>query len=101
MGRFPANTLMGPDRVKKIRTRGGNFKLRLHRANTCNVTNTETGKTVKCKILDVDDNPADKNFARRKIMSKGAIIRTEKGMARISNRPGQTGSINAVLIADK
>ncbi|MHA2333980.1 MAG: 30S ribosomal protein S8e [Candidatus Hodarchaeales archaeon] len=98
MGRFPVSTIMGETRRRKQRTRGGNFKFKLFRADICNVTNTKNGKTVKSKILDVKGNPADRNFARRKIMTKGAIIQTELGSARISSRPGQTGTINAVLI---
>jgi len=31
-------------------------------------------------------------------MTKGTIIKTDKGAARITNRPGQEGCINAVLI---
>jgi len=35
---------------------------------------------------------------RRSILTKGAIIKTEIGDARITNRPGQDGIINAVLL---
>ena len=31
-------------------------------------------------------------------MTKGTIIETEKGKAKITSRPGQEGSINAVLV---
>ncbi len=55
------------------------------------------GKTTKTKIKNVVDNPADKHLARRNIMTKGAIIETEHGKAKITSRPGQDGVINAVL----
>jgi small subunit ribosomal protein S8e len=58
---------------------------------------TKTSKTVK--IETVTGNPANKNYIRRNIMTKGSIIKTEIGSARITNRPGQEGSINAILIS--
>ena len=48
--------------------------------------------------MDVIDNPASKDFIRRKIITKGAIIKTEIGDAKVTSRPGQDGVINAVLI---
>ena len=56
------------------------------------------GKIVKVKIKNVVDNPADKHLARRNIITKGTIIDTEKGKARVTSRPGQDGVINAVLV---
>jgi small subunit ribosomal protein S8e len=31
-------------------------------------------------------------------MVRGAIVETEKGRARVTSRPGQNGTVNAVLI---
>ena len=35
---------------------------------------------------------------RRNILTKGAIIETDAGKAKITNRPGQEGTVNAVLV---
>jgi len=35
---------------------------------------------------------------RRNIITKGAVIKTEKGPARVTSRPGQHGIINAILL---
>jgi small subunit ribosomal protein S8e len=35
---------------------------------------------------------------RRNIITKGAVIKTELGDAKVTNRPGQDGLINAVLL---
>ncbi|HOZ42392.1 MAG TPA: 30S ribosomal protein S8e, partial [Methanoculleus sp.] len=35
----------------------------------------------------------------RSLLTKGAVIRTDVGRARIVSRPGQDGVVNAVLIA--
>lgn len=96
LGRPEAQTIIGEPRVKKIRTMGGNFKLRAYRYDYCNLTDPETKKSEKVRILDVETNPANKEFTRRKVMTKGALIRTEKGYAIITNRPGQEGFIQAI-----
>jgi len=96
LGRPEAQTIIGETRVKKIRTRGNNLKLRAFRLEFCNLTDPNTGKSEKVKILDVETNSANKEFTRRKVMTKGALINTEKGYAIITNRPGQEGFISAV-----
>ncbi|MHA1210915.1 MAG: 30S ribosomal protein S8e [Candidatus Heimdallarchaeota archaeon] len=96
LGRPETQTIIGEPRVREIRTRGGNSKLRAYRLDSCNLSDPVTGKSEKVRILDVESNPANKEFTRRKVMTKGALIRTEKGFAVITNRPGQEGFISAV-----
>ena len=55
-------------------------------------------KYSKLKIEQVLENPANRNFVRRSILTKGTIIKTSKGNARIVSRPGQEGVINAILV---
>jgi small subunit ribosomal protein S8e len=50
------------------------------------------------KILRFESNEASKDLNRRHILTKGAIIETELGTAKITSRPGQHGVLNAVLI---
>lgn len=85
-------------RVKEIRTYGGNKKLRVLQTNFANVTNSDTGKTQKAKIITVKENPANPFFVRQNVITKGAIIETELGLAKVISRPGQDGIVNAVLI---
>jgi len=94
--KFIKDVKLGERKIRKIRTRGGNYKVVLLKDNYANIN--IKGKTEKVKILDVLETPSNKFLARAKIMTKGAIIKTEKGKARITNRPGQEGQINAVLI---
>jgi small subunit ribosomal protein S8e len=68
------------------------------RANFANVTNLTNGETKKVKIETVEENGANPNYVRRNLLTKGAIVRTEIGRARIMSRPGQDGIINAVLL---
>jgi len=57
-----------------------------------------TKKYSKVKIKNVVENPANRHFVRRNILTKGTVVDTDKGKAKITNRPGQEGSINAVLV---
>ncbi|MDO9325658.1 MAG: 30S ribosomal protein S8e [Methanoregula sp.] len=99
IGLAPADTHIGEDRRKIIRTYGGNDKVRALRAGFANVTNATNGETKKVKIEKVEENGANPNFVRRNLLTKGAVIKTEIGRARIMSRPGQDGVINAVLLA--
>ncbi|RLF79472.1 30S ribosomal protein S8e, partial [Thermococci archaeon] len=44
--------------------------------------------------------PANRQYVRRNIITKGAIIQTEIGKAIVTSRPGQDGVVNAVLIKE-
>lgn len=96
---MPALTKLGSKTTKvMIRTRGNNQKLSLLTVSTANVLNPSTKKYQKVKIETVVDNPANRNYIRRNIITKGAIIKTELGNAKVTSRPAQDGMINAVLI---
>ena len=98
IGLAPADTHLGEDRTRIIRTYGGNEKVRALRASVANVTNPKNGETKKVKIETVEKNTANPNYVRRNLLTKGAVIKTEIGPARITSRPGQDGIINAVLL---
>jgi small subunit ribosomal protein S8e len=86
-------------KTKVIRGRGGNKKLVLLSSDIANVTDFK-GKTKKSKIINVMETHANRFLARQNILIKGAIIETELGKARITNRPSQEGTINAILIKE-
>ncbi len=98
LGRLPALTTVDKRRIKKIRTRGGNQKLRLLSEEHVNLFDPKTSKFQKVKIKGVIENPANRHFVRRNILTKGSIIETEVGKAKVTSRPGQDGTVNAVLI---
>ena len=97
-GRTASLTKVGETRAKKIRARGGNDKIKLFSSDAANVFDSKTRKYSKAKIIRVVENPANRHHTRRNIMTKGTIIETDKGNAKITTRPGQEGNINAVLI---
>jgi small subunit ribosomal protein S8e len=95
--RVPTHTLLGKRKVRQIRVHAGIMKTVLISDNSANIVD-KSGKCKKVKILNVIGNPADSQFVRRNIITRGAIIETELGKARVTSRPGQEGTINAVLI---
>jgi small subunit ribosomal protein S8e len=98
LGREPANTHLGETIRKTVKTMGGREKIRLLRDKTATVIDAATKTAKKVKIETVTGNPANIHYVRRNIVTKGSIIKTEIGSARVTNRPGQEGCINAVLI---
>jgi small subunit ribosomal protein S8e len=97
IGRHPVETIEGEQKLKKVSGRAGIEKVKIVRANIVNVSDPETGKTEKLEILDVISNPANADYNRRGVITKGTIVRTEKGLARIISRPGQSGALSAVV----
>jgi len=97
-GSEPSLTKIGKRQAKNTKGTGGNKKVKLLLTETANVLDPKTKKYEKVKIKAVLENPANRHFIRRNIMTKGAVIDTEKGKAKITSRPGQDGTINAVLI---
>lgn len=99
MGRITVPTVLGDEELRKvIRVRGGNLKVRLRKAAYANVADPKTGKVQRVKILALVENRAHRHFIRSGVITKGAIIETELGKARVTSRPNQHGVVNAVLI---
>jgi len=99
LGKLPAFTKLGKKRLKKIRTLGGNQKFRLLGIDTANLFNPGTKSFAQAKITNIYGNPANRHFVRRNIITKGTLIDTDKGKARVTSRPGQDGIVNAILIS--
>jgi small subunit ribosomal protein S8e len=98
LGRTPTLTKIGDKATKEIRVRGHNVKLRVLRTDVANLYDPKAKKYMKAKIKIVSGNPANRHYVRRNIMTKGTIIQTDKGDAKITSRPGQDGIVNAVLV---
>jgi len=98
LGRTPVLTKLGERKLKMQRVRGGNVKVKLLKEEYANVSDPKAKTVKKVKITGVLENPANPHYVRRNIITKGTIINTEMGKARVTSRPGQEGVINAVLI---
>lgn len=98
LGREPAETRVADTRLQVIDSRGNEDKLRALSTNVAQLS--ADGETETVEIEDVVENPANVNYARRNIITKGAIIETSEGKARVTSRPGQIGQVNAVALDD-
>ncbi len=98
LGRETVDTKVGSKKKSTVSARGKGTKSRLQSVDTVNITDRETGETKKGEVQSVLENPADPNLARRNIITKGAVIETEFGKARVTSRPGQVDSLDAILI---
>lgn len=88
---------LAPAEARVLRTLGGDKKVRLLQADRAVLF---PGGEI-AKIITVKENPANPHFVRMNIITKGAIIQTELGLARVVSRPGQDGIVNAKLIEQK
>ncbi len=88
---------LGEEKRKSTRVRGGNKKTFLLRSNIINVCD-KNKKLKKVEIKNVVETPSNRFLARQNVITKGAIIETELGKVRITNRPTQEGIINGVLV---
>jgi small subunit ribosomal protein S8e len=98
LGSLPTLTKVGTKKVSTVRVTGANQKKKLFSTEEANLYDAKSKKYLKTKIVSVKENPANRNFTRRNIITKGTLIETEKGTAKVTNRPGQDGIINAVLV---
>ena len=99
IGREQHLTTIGQTSLKKVRTKGANTKTIAKTVNQAYVIDPKNNKTTRTEITSVVENKANIHYVRRNIINKGAIIETKLGKAKVTSRPGQTGSVNAVLIA--
>ncbi|MGD8505171.1 MAG: 30S ribosomal protein S8e [Candidatus Bathyarchaeota archaeon] len=97
-GSFPAETTLGETKKKISQQRGNKIKIRLLKVNQANVSNPSTGKTEKTEIVRVIRNPANVDYNRRGVITKGTVIETPLGTARVTSHPGQDGLVNAILV---
>lgn len=87
---------IGEDKRKTKKVMGGNRKTFLFNTKFVNVV--ENGKTKKAEITNVLETPSNRFLARQNILTKGTIIETNLGKVKVTNRPGQEGTLNGILV---
>lgn len=97
-GHFASTKVSDKDVRVKARKRGGKQKIVALYAGYANVVMPD-GKIRKAKIKTVLDSPNNPNYKRMNIITKGVIIETEVGKAKVTNRPGQDGVVNAKIVS--
>jgi small subunit ribosomal protein S8e len=91
---------LGDRKEKLVRGLGGNYRQTLLAENFANVTDPKTKQSKKVKILNVLATPSNRFLARQNILVKSALIETEIGKAKITNRPSQEGMVQAILVKE-
>jgi len=97
--RFPNEPINGAQITVTRNVRGKNTKTALKSVDFVNLSTGES-KVKKTKILKVLENATNNDYQRRGIITKGAILETHEGKCRVVSRPGQSGTVNAVLLKE-
>ncbi|MFQ5951233.1 MAG: 30S ribosomal protein S8e [Candidatus Geothermarchaeales archaeon] len=95
--RYAVETVPGADQRAMRRVRASHLKVAIRTAEHANLLDPSTKKISKTKSLKTLKNGASRDYERRGVITKGAMIETEQGPARVTSRPGQDGVVNAVL----
>ncbi len=96
LNRFPNEALLGEQITVTRKVRGKNNKTAIKTSNFVNFVIDSNVKRVK--IVKVLKNATNNDYQRRGVISKGAILETTEGKSRVISRPGQHGTVNAILI---
>ena len=96
MDRFPNEAIIGEQITITRKVRGKNVKTAIKTIDSVNLA--IDSKIKRVKIIKVLENATNNDYQRRGIISKGAILETEEGKCRVVSRPGQHGTVNAILV---
>ena len=96
MDRFPNEASIGEQITITRKVRGKNIKTAIKTIDSVNLA--IDSKIKRVKIIKVLENATNNDYQRRGIISKGAILETEEGKCRVVSRPGQHGTVNAILV---
>ena len=95
-GTFTATKVGTTERRTVKRGRGNTAKVKLRTAKFVNVLTKEGMKKVTLRtVLETPDN---RHYARQNILTRGAVVDTEIGKVKITNRVGQDGVVNGKLL---
>ena len=100
-GAFASTKVSEKDDKSVVVGRGTTSKQKLKRVNIVSVSDKK-GRASKATIVRVLENPANRHFTRRDIVTRNAKIEIDmdgtKKVAVVKSRPGQTGMAQAVLL---
>ena len=94
--RFPNEAIIGEQVTITRKVRGKNIKASIKTIDSVNLA--IDSKIKRVKIIKVLENATNNDYQRRGVISKGALLETEEGKCRVVSRPGQHGTVNAILV---
>ena len=97
---YAIEPLVGSAARRPISRRGGHVTSGVITEDFANVSDS-SGKSKRSKIVRVKRSPANRDYERRGVITKGAVLETEAGEATVTSRPTADGVVNAVLTSKK
>jgi small subunit ribosomal protein S8e len=97
---YAIEPLVGQASSRVVHRRGGHETTGVIFAEVANVSD-KSGRASKSKIIRVKSSPANRDYERRGVITKGAVLETEAGEAVVTSRPTADGVVNAVLTTKK
>jgi small subunit ribosomal protein S8e len=97
-GSSPAFTTVGDKKITRRRQRGGDTNKALLQANTITVHKPNDDEHVEADIDEVINSPANQNYVRRNIITKGCTVATSEGNVEVTSRPGQDGVLHGKIV---
>ena len=97
---YALEPLVGESASRLSRRRGGSVSTGVVFSDVANVSDSK-GTSTRSKIIRVKESPANRDYERRGVIPKGAVIETEAGEAVVTSRPTDDGVVNAVLTKSK
>ncbi|MCR4368653.1 MAG: 30S ribosomal protein S8e [archaeon] len=100
-GDFASTTISITEEPKRDvkATTGGNVKVKLKAERFVMASDTKKPKEKpkRMEIISVEENNADRQFARRNIITRGAVLKvkdgSKEGFVKVTSRPGQAGNL--------
>ena len=96
MDRYPNEPLVGEQITVTRKVRGKNNKTGIKTIDSVNLA--IDSKVKRVKIIKVLENGTNNDYQRRGVITKGALLETDEGKCRVISRPGQSGTVNAILV---
>ena len=96
MDRYPNEALVGEQITVTRKVRGKNSKTGIKTNDSVNLA--IDSKVKRVKIIRVLENGTNNDYQRRGVITKGAILETDEGKCKVVSRPGQNGTVNAILV---
>ena len=82
--------------------RGKTLKVRLKHEKFVIAAKKGEKKAKKLEIIGVEENNSDRQFARRNIITRGAVLKAKDGsqevFVKVTSRPGQSGTVFGVIM---
>ena len=104
-GGTPTLSRIGEEKRVAAKGRGNTRKTKLFQTKHASIIDPKTKKTMRAEILAVTENPANRQFTRQNIITKGAKIKVSledrEAIAIVTSRPGQHGTVQAVITEEK